>query len=244
MHRPTRDLDLLGFGDPGAERLKAVFTALCGIDVPADGLTFDADSVRVETIREEQEYGGQRVRLDVSLEQARIDLQVDVGFGDAITPAAVTVSYPTLLETELPELRAYPKETVVAEKLEAMVKLGMANTRMKDFFDVLFLARTFAFDGGTLRDAIAATFARRGTSLSEGTPVALTDAFSQDEAKRKQWAAFAKRSGLPDNLPGLDVVVAELALFLAEPLVAVSSGERFNLSWPPRGPWKAADVEG
>jgi len=165
MHRPTRDLDLLGFGDSGEGRLRAVFETLCGVAVMDDGLTFAADSVAVEPIREDQEYGGQRVTVAVTLGQPRIVLQVDVGFGDAVTPAAEEVEYPTLLGMEPPRLRAYPKETVVAEKLEAMVKLGLANTRMKDFYDVLVMARTFPFDGDTLRRAITATFARRGTAV-------------------------------------------------------------------------------
>lgn len=151
MHRPTRDLDLLGYGDPEAERLAEVFRSLCELAVDDDGLAFEAGTVAVEAIREDQEYGGQRVKFDARLGQARIALQVDVGFGDAITPGAEEVEYPTLLGMAPPRLRAYPKETVVAEKLEAMVQLGLANSRMKDFYDLLVMSRTFAFEGEPLR---------------------------------------------------------------------------------------------
>jgi predicted nucleotidyltransferase component of viral defense system len=236
-HRPTRDLDLLGFGDNSEAALSEVFRALCDAPVEDDGLTFQADSVVVAPIREDQEYGGQRVRLAARLGSARVDLQIDVGFGDAITPAAQTVVYPTLLEMPAPRLRAYPRETVVAEKLQAMVQLGMSNSRMKDFYDLHVLAREFSFDGRVLCKAIAATFARRQTAVPPATPVALTDSFSKDAAKQKQWIAFCKRSGLRDAAGTLDGLVGELVKFLVPPMTAVARGETFRLAWEPNGPW-------
>jgi Nucleotidyl transferase AbiEii toxin, Type IV TA system len=187
MHRPTRDLDLLGFGDGSAEELARVFRSLCSAALPDDGLTFSADTVNVEPIREDQEYGGQRVTMVVQLGSARVSLQVDVGFGDAITPGAESVTYPTILGMDPPRLRAYPRETVVAEKLEALVKLGLTNSRMKDFYDLAIMARTFPFTGSVLRDVIVATFTRRGTALPSTSPVALTGAFPKDQTKGKQW---------------------------------------------------------
>ena len=237
LHRPTRDLDLLGFGDPEAERLAGVFRSLCGLAVADDGLTFDAATVAVEAIREDQEYGGQRVRFDARLGQARISLQVDVGFGDAITPGAEEVEYPTLLGMDPPRLRAYPKETVVAEKFEAMVQLGMANSRMKDFYDLLVMSRTFSFEGEPLWRAIAATFARRGTALPSGPPVALTEAFAADDAKTKQWKAFRKRNGLDDRVGDLAAAVADLARFLLPILDSAQRGNEFRANWAPNGPW-------
>ena len=139
------------------------------------------------------------MKLETRLERARIDLQVDVGFGDAITPQAVAVAYPTHLGMEPPRLRAYPRRRVVAEKLEALVKLGMANSRMKDFFDLAVLARSFAFSGGVLRDAIVATFGRRGTAIPTELPIALTDSFAQDGTKLTQWRAFVSRNGLEER---------------------------------------------
>jgi hypothetical protein len=228
LHRPTRDLDLLGFGERSPEGLSGVFRSLCELEVPDDGLLFTAATVAVEPIREEQEYGGQRVKLEARLGQARIDLQVDVGFGDAITPKAEAVEYPTLLGMNPPRLRAYPRETVVAEKLEALAKLGMVNSRMKDFFDLAILARSFPFVGSVLRDAIAATFQRRGTVIPTELPIALTDSFAKDEVKLTQWKAFISRNGLEGKAGELGQVVGELAKFLGPPMIAVTKGGGFE----------------
>lgn len=238
MHRPTRDVDLLGFGENSDERLAAVFKALCAVAIEDDGLAFDADSVAVQPIREEDEYGGRRVTFVVRLAQARVTLQVDVGFGDAITPAAETVDYPTLLGMESPKLRAYPRETVVAEKVEAMVKLGLTNSRMKDFYDLLVLSRTFPFDGAKVSAAIAATFTRRGTAIPAEPPVALTEAFAGDDSKRKQWQAFVRRSGLEERVGELGEVVTELSGFLLPLLSAASTSKAFDGVWQPMGPWR------
>ena len=199
---------------------------------------FSAETMSVEPIREDQEYGGQRVKLEARLGRARIDLQVDVGFGDAITPKAEAVEYPTLLGMEPPRLRAYPRETVVAEKLEALVKLGMANSRMKDFFDLAVLGRSFAFSGPVLRDAIVATFRRRGTAFPTVVPVALTDSFAKDGAKLTQWKAFVGRNGLEGRVGDLVQVVGELAEFLGPPLIAAAKGEGFEWQWDSAGPWR------
>lgn len=236
MHRPTRDLDLLGFGDPGGERLKAVFAEVCRASATDDGLEFDGRAVSVEPIREDQEYGGQRVRVRGKLGQARVDLQVDVGFGDAITPPAEEVDFPTLLGMDAPRLRAYPKETVVAEKLEALVTLGLANSRMKDFYDLLVIARTFPFNGELLVEAIRNTFARRSTELPSEAPVGLSEAFSRDESKRKQWRAFLNRSGL-DAAGELEDVVRRISEFLLPPLEQAARGEPLRLSWKPESGW-------
>jgi hypothetical protein len=238
LYRPTRDLDLLGFGDGSEEQLAEVFRAVCSVAAADDGLVFSRETVKVEPIREDQEYGGQRITLVARLGSARIDLQVDVGFGDAITPRAEQVEYPTLLGMEPPRLRAYPRETVVAEKLEAMVKLGLTNSRMKDFYDLSVMASTFSFTGSVLRDAIVATFTRRGTAIPDAAPVALTEMFARDASKRTQWAAFRKRSGLVDKLGELDEVITGLAVFLFPPLAAAAAGKMFSLSWAPGGPWE------
>jgi predicted nucleotidyltransferase component of viral defense system len=237
MHRPTRDLDLLGFGDSSEGELATVFRSLCSAAVAADGLTFLADTVNIEPIREDQEYGGQRVTMVVQLGSARMDLQVDVGFGDAITPQPESITYPVLLGMDPPRLRAYPRETVVAEKLEAMVKLGLTNSRMKDFYDLAILARTFPFTGPILRDAITATFTRRGTAMPTASPVALTEAFAKDDTKQKQWQAFRKRSGVGEKVGDLQEIVAEIAAFLGHPLAAAAERREFSLVWKPGGPW-------
>ena len=151
VYRATRDVDLLGFGEPAVERVQAVFRELCAVDVEPDGLRFLEGSVRAERIRDAQEYGGVRVRLTADLDGARIALQVDIGFGDIVTPGVVEAEFPTLLDFPAPRLRTYPRETVVAEKFEAVVRLGIANTRMKDFYDLWAMATTFAFDWGVAR---------------------------------------------------------------------------------------------
>lgn len=244
LHRPTRDLDLLGFGGSDDERLTEVFRSLCRVEDPDDGLEFDDESVAVEPIREEQEYGGKRVTLRARLGQARVDLQVDVGFGDAVTPGPEVVDYPTLLGMAAPRLRAYPRETAVAEKAEAMVKLALANSRMKDFYDLVVLARQFPFDGERLRTAVAATFARRGTPLPSVPPTALTERFAADDTKLKQWRAFRARSGLSDQPEELGDVVQVLGEFLLPVLSAAGRNEPFRSSWRPGGPWLPDSTKG
>jgi hypothetical protein len=238
-HRPTRDLDLLGIGESSPERLTEVFRSLCQIEVPDDGLVFSADTVAVAPIREDQEYGGERVKLEARLGRSRIDLQIDVGFGDVITPKAETIEYPTLLGMAPPRLRAYPRETVVAEKLEAMVKLGIANSRMKDFFDLSVLARSFGFSGLVLRDAIAATFRRRRTAIPTERPIALTESFASDGAKRTQWKAFVSRNGLVERAGELGQVIDGLAGFLEPPMIAAARAESFRRRWEAGGPWRS-----
>ena len=238
MHRPTRDVDLLGYGENSDERLSDVFRDLCSGESGEDGLAFDPESVGVEQIRAEDEYGGRRVTFVVTLGPARVSLQVDVGFGDAVTPGAEDVEYPSLLGMETPKLRAYPKETVVAEKVEAIVKLGLANTRMKDFYDLLVLSRTFPFDGDRVREAMAATFERRGTTISTEPPVALTDRFAADDSKGKQWKAFVKRSGLEKRVGELHETISELSAFVLPPLVAAGNATTFVATWGPAGPWQ------
>ena len=181
-HRPTRDLDLLGFGDPRVERMEEVFRSVCQVRCE-DGLQFDPASVHGEEIRASDEYDGVRIKVAARLAGARVRLQVDVGFGDAVVPRPETIDYPTLLDFPPPRVLAYPREVVVAEKFQALVELGMANTRMKDFYDLWVLARRFAFDGERLSKAIAATFERRRTPIPLGPPLALTQEFHDDPAK-------------------------------------------------------------
>lgn len=234
-HRTTKDLDLLGSGAPHLDRLAKVFAEICAVVVDDDGMRYDPATVQASRIKEDADYEGVRVTLRAMLGTARIELQVDVGFGDAITPAPVEIVFPTLLPMSAPRLLAYPKETVVAEKLNAMVDRGMANSRMKDFFDLSFLARTTAFDGNTLARAIGATFARRKTPLPAALPVALTAEFYESDAKQKQWTAFAKR--VAPNADPLEQVIAVLAPFLGPPLAHAATPEAFRMAWSPAGPW-------
>ncbi|HEX5506822.1 MAG TPA: nucleotidyl transferase AbiEii/AbiGii toxin family protein [Thermomicrobiales bacterium] len=231
-HRATRDIDLLGHGATDPEAIAAAFRDICASD-GNDGVEFRASTVRAMVVREDAVYAGVRVTLEARLGQARQTLQVDVGFGDAVVPAPGEIAYPTLLNQPTPTLRAYPREVVVAEKFQALVALGMANSRMKDFFDLWALARDFTFDGATLSVALAATFARRRTASPEEPPLALTPAFAA--AKEAQWRAFARRTALA--LPPLIMVLVALAGFLMPPSRAVARSVAFTQWWLPGGPW-------
>jgi predicted nucleotidyltransferase component of viral defense system len=210
-HRPTRDVDLLGYGDPAPEPMLALFREICAIK-ENDGITFDVDALRVELIREEHEYGGLRLRTTAQLAGAQIALVIDIGFGDAVEPGVEEINLPVLLDLPAPRLRAYARETVVAEKFQAMVVLGLANSRMKDYYDIWLLSRSYTFDGERLSRAIAATFERRGTAIPDVAPDALTPAFAADATKQRQWSAFVK--DLAADVPSLETIVSNLAGFL------------------------------
>ena len=195
-HRPTRDADLLGFGPDDIDSMAAVFRDVCIIDVD-DGISFEADSVKTADIRKEAGYGGVRVELRATLDGAKLSLQIDIGFGDVVTPAPEAIVFPVLLDDlPAPKLGAYPKYTVVAEKFQALCALGMANSRMKDYFDLWMLLRDRDLDDVELVRAIQATFTRRRTALPEGVPAGLSDAFASDAGKLTQWRAFVTKNKL------------------------------------------------
>jgi predicted nucleotidyltransferase component of viral defense system len=237
VHRPTRDLDLLGKGKPTPTAMAATFRAICGLVVEDDGVTFDPATVTADRIKEDQDYEGVRVGCRAHIGQARIELQIDVGFGDAVVPRPSSVTYPVMLEFPAPELRAYSRETVVAEKFQAMVMLGIANSRMKDFFDLWHLAHTFEFAGPLLCKAIRATFDRRKTELPASPPLALTPEFGTDPTKVRQWQAFLKKGKLEAGGSTLDAVCSFLSGFLMPPTLSLRAGEDFQHSWAPGGPW-------
>jgi len=195
-HRPTRDADLLGFGPDDVDTAVGIFRKIC-LTPTDDGLVFDPDTVKGTILRKEAGYGGVRIDLQAKLDGARIALQIDVGFGDAVTPAPEAISYPVLLEDfPAPQLRAYPKYTVVAEKFHAVCLLGLANTRMKDYFDLRVLLDDNTLDPSGVRSAITATFERRKMAMPSTAPVGLTDAFAADPSKQTQWKAFLKKNRL------------------------------------------------
>lgn len=210
-HRGTRDLDLLGFGDPEPEAMLATFRDILALN-DDDGVEFDVGALRVDRIREELEYGGLRLRTTAAISGAKINLTIDIGFGDALEPGAEMLDYPTMLAFPAPRLRAYARETVIAEKFQAMVALGRANSRMKDFYDIWILSKSFDFAGDRLARAIAATFARRETAVPVDLPDALTLAFANDEQKQRQWNAFIR--DVSANPGSLEDVVTSLAEFL------------------------------
>lgn len=230
-HRPTRDADLLGFGPDDEAHLSATFRDVAAMDL-GDGILFDAASVQAQAIREDNTYGGTRVTLLACIGSARCAVQIDVGFGDAVTPAPQTASYPTLLNGfQAPTLRVYPVYTVIAEKFHAMVMLGQANSRMKDFFDLAVIARRTELDGATLAAAIAATFARRQTGLPGERPLALTQTFGEDAAKLRQWQAFLNKNRL--IAADLGDTVALLDDLLWPPTQVAAANSAATATWRP-----------
>lgn len=204
-HRPTRDIDLLGFGLAEEPLLHEAFREICGIEVD-DGMVFDADSIKVVEIRKDANYSGLRVTLLGHLDAARSAVQIDVGYGDAVTPAPELADYPVMLgELPAPRIRVYPRYTVIAEKFEAIVSLGMANSRLKDYFDLWVLLTTQELDSAMITAAINATLARRQTAMPTSAPIGLTETFSNDPQKIRQWQAFIRKNQL--EAPELGTVV-------------------------------------
>lgn len=194
ISRATRDLDLLALGTPTETTIRELVHDICNVDADDDALMFDLRSLAVTPIRGESRYSGFRAKLQSNLSTARIPVQIDFGFGDAVTPDPDFIEYPTLLDMPRPSVLAYPLETVVAEKLEAIVELGLDNSRMKDYFDLWMIVETFSLESKTLRLAIERTFERRGQPLPISLPVGLSDEFAENDAKQKQWIAFQSRS--------------------------------------------------
>lgn len=238
-YRATRDADLLARGDNTPKRLADVFQDVCNIAVVDDGLRFDAETVKAERITEDADYQGVRVTFMGYLENVRIPIQIDIGFGDVVTPAPAEAEFPTLLNFPAPKLLTYPRETVIAEKFEAMVKLGIANSRMKDFYDLWKLSRDFDFDGVLLSEAVKKTFARRETDLpTSKMPVAFTEEFYQDEIKQKQWKGFCEKNRRYIGDISLHEVCMLIAEFLMPVVDAIAKGKLLQAQWNPSGPWK------
>lgn len=236
MHRPTHDADLLGFGSAETLRLERLFREVSQI-VVEDGIVFRAESVKADEIRKDAGYAGVRVTMLGLLDGARCPVRIDIGFGDAVTPAPENIRYPVMLDgIPQPQLRAYPRYTVIAEKLEAMIKFGMINTRMKDYFDLWILARYSEFDGGLLTKAIHSTFERRGTKIPLGTPLALSNEFAKDLQKNSQWNGFQRKNALEPVT--LTIVVDTLRNFLLPVLAAQTAEEPFEQHWHPDTAWR------
>lgn len=240
-HRPTRDMDLLGYGEPDIALLETVFRDLCAVKVHADGLVFQPDSVNGERIKDEEKYEGVRLHMTAVLEKSRIPLQIDVGFGDRVVPAPEEIDFPTLLDFPAPHVRSYTRESMVAEKFEAMVKLGMLNTRMKDFFDVWTVSRQFAFDGPTLSRALRTTFETRGTAIPNKPPSALSREFYDDQDKNVQWKAFLNKAKLNAEGKSLPEIAEALRAFLLPVSEAAALDQILKQNWKPGGSWVAFD---
>jgi len=236
--RPTRDADFLGFGDLSEESLTELLADVCRVQVESDGLEFLPESLRVAPIRPEAAYGGVRATLEARLGKARLRVQLDVGMGDVTIPEPEWLEYPGLLEFPRPRLRAYRRETAIAEKLHAMVVLGAANSRMRDFFDILALAEQCPFDGVLLAQAVRGTFDRRRTAIPGVLPLALRHEFALAPEKQTQWQGFLRKNALGSAPSEFGVVVSKVGRFLGPVMVAARIGSSFGQTWPPGGPWR------
>jgi len=233
--RSTKDLDLLGRKRHSVAELQAIFQQVCRTPVVADGMTFLADTVRVDEIREDTEYGGLRAKLEARLGTVRIPVQVDIGFGDAVTPRAQKVDFPVLLDFPAPHVAVYPRETAIAEKFETLVGRGILNSRMRDYYDLWVMAQEFEFDGETLQAAIRATFKRRKTPVPTEVPFGLTAEFAADATKQTQWRAFIGKSKLRLKEPDFGKVVDAIREFL---IPVVTASVPYTGKWPKGGSWR------
>lgn len=235
--RSTRDIDLLGPDKGSIDTLKKSMAECCRIRVEEDGLTFDANDIEAGAIRENQAYNGYRFKIKGSLGNARISIQVDMGFGDVITPGPLWIEYPSILDQQPVRIKAYTVESAIAEKYQAMVDLDLLNSRMKDFFDIYYLSTHLNFEGEKLREAIKQTFKRRKTDIPENLPAAFTDAFYKDENTQKQWKAFRKKLNSEHTLPEFEEVIQQVKAFLWPLTDKTEARERLAEHWHPEKGW-------
>lgn len=236
-HRATKDVDLLGHGDPEISHLEQIFQDICSVPFAEDGMTFGPETVTGEKIKEDQEYEGVRIKLRGQLDTVTILVQIDIGFGDAVTPTPQEVAFPPILNLPAPSLLIYPRETVIAEKFQAMVALGIMNSRLKDFYDIWFLCQNFEFQGTVLCEALNKTFQRRRTRLPTTRPFALTSEFAEDKDKQKQWKSFADKGHLKTAQVSWPEIIAVIGEFLMPPCLAAAQGEEFNKIWVAATAW-------
>lgn len=235
--RPTRDIDLLKYGDSNISELEKNIAECCKIIIEGDGLEFDPDSVKGEEIREQEAYDGVRVKVRGNLGTARITIQIDIGFGDIITPEPLWIEYPTILDNDKPRIQSYTLESAIAEKYQAIVSLDLANSRMKDFYDIYFLSENHSFEGPKLQRAIEETFNRRETDIPTQIPIALTPTFFEDDTKVSQWNAFLDRIS-DDQVPKAPLkVVNRLKEFLWPITKSINETSSSGLFWKKNKGW-------
>lgn len=236
MLRPTRDIDFLGRVDRDLEAVIKMAREICSQKVKPDGIFMDPKTVRGEYIIEGADYEGVRIRFRGSLGPSQINMQLDISFGDVVIPSDYEIDYPTLLDSPRPRLRGYSRESAIAEKFQTMVKLGILNTRLKDFYDIWLLSRQFEFDGRTLSRAIRETFAQRGTEIT-AKPTAFTRAFTYDPDKQLQWRGFIRKARLVSVPLDLNKVVKDITNFLSPVTRALVKKREFEGIWEPKGHW-------
>lgn len=236
LHRPTKDIDFLGYGDAALAVVAETIRTIVSVEA-YDGLRFATESIFAEEIREDQDYDGVRVTVEAYLAHVPIKVRIDVGFGDAVTPEAAERPFPTLLGHDAPSILAYPPETSVAEKVEAMCKLGIINSRMKDYHDIILISRHFRFRGEMLARALRATFDRRNTPLPAGTPTGLSEEFSGDHVKQRQWNAYLTRMSIRDIPTSLQDAIMIVRRFVLPVLNAAAGGGPTPGQWIPASGW-------
>ena len=240
ISRPTMDIDLLGQTDNIFDNIVSITSDICLQDVEPDGIIFDETSIKGEQITEDADYAGIRIRFKGNLGTAQISMQIDVGFGDVVVPSVEPIEYTTILDFPAPRIKGYSKESIISEKYEAMVKLGILNSRIRDFFDIWFLSQHFEFDGHTLAAAIMKTFSTRGTNI-QSSPIALTNTFANDPLKVAQWKGFIRKNRLKNVPREFGKVVISIKEFLEPISKTLSSKKSFKGTWNPAGPWTDTD---
>jgi predicted nucleotidyltransferase component of viral defense system len=235
--RPTKDIDFLAYMANDVDTAADVVREICRIDDQTDGIEFDPETVAPVVIKEDADYGGVRVTFLGYLESARINMQIDMGFGDVVEPEPKLLTYPTILDHSAPQIRGYPAETVVAEKFQAMVQLGLLNSRIRDFYDIWSMSRQFEFNGNTLQRALENTFSHRDTEM-EPNPIAFQEAFTEDSAKKSQWTGFYRKSKIESAPKNLSEMISEIAVFLTPVADAIIDLRAFDRKWKPGGPWE------
>lgn len=243
-HRATRDIDLLATGDSSPEALRQILEAICAQPVEEDGVVFLLDTLNIEERAEGRIYQGLHIEMAATLATAHLRLEIDIAFGEAVSPPAEEAELPVLLGKPAPRLHAYRRETAIAEKCQALVSLGMTNTRMKDFYDLWYLSRTCSFAGETLCGALLATFTRRQTPFpAGGLPSALTAEFADDVTRQRQWNGFLGKAALRKGTAELMPVIQQIRAFLQPPLLALTENRPFTGYWSPSEGWSEDETE-
>jgi predicted nucleotidyltransferase component of viral defense system len=245
-HRATKDLDLRGSGNNEVEELIEIFKKICCQECKEDGLIYPPKRVKGDKIKEGEEYEGVKITLWANLSGAQIQVQIDIGFGDTVSPPAVEIELPIFefLNLPLASLRTYRQETLIAEKFQAMVSLGIMNSRLKDFYDIWYLSKTSEFEGASLCQALQATFEQRNTPLPIKEPFAFTEDFAKDPDKLKHWTTFLNTKKPEMETPMLSEIIAEIRSFLMPPSSAAAQQREFNQRWCPEKTWYLAEPNG
>ncbi len=236
--RTTLDIDFLARFDNQVANIETVVRSICDHAVDSDGLFFDAKTVQGRKIKEDADYEGVRVKFIGFLNRSRIPMQIDVGFGDIVYPKIKVIEYPVILDFPKPHLKGYPAESVISEKFEAMIKLGLLNSRMKDFYDIWLMMRQFDFSGTNLAEALKKTFNHRKTDLPVGKPLFAEEIYDEKSDRQTLWRTFLRKGDIKQAPDRLVTTAKEIENFLVEPLDALNKGIGFSKEWKTPGQWK------